>query len=373
MSDAAPPVLPVGDILERIRRAIPAELDPRGFATRELAAKTIFVMLYGGAIEGADRWIRPTAVTDMTDEQAARQDDDEGARWLDRVQGFPRPHAGEGRWYGENTREPIRDETIRQLIQLGAIVERANVPTTSPKPRYALAEHFAALFAPGLAGGELDEAIEDWQQRHLSREQRARLALSHRGSRPSEDRPLVTLPNGETRRLAAGPSSALTKSVVESFAPRFLRKPAVVVISESARKLTYTDQQLAHMIGFDIDVGRTLPDVVLADLEEPLLIVFVECVVSDGEVNAGRKEELEEMARRAKFDPAGCAFVTAFPDRVRSRYRSLSTSLAWGSFAWFASEPDDLLHLFSHRYREIDVPLAAFLRLGHHPGTRDEE
>lgn len=370
MTAATPSLISVAEILERIRRLIPAELDPRGFATRELAAKTIFVMLYGGAIEGEDRWIRPTAVTDMTDEQAARQDDDERQRWLGRVQGFPRPHAGEGRWYGENTREPIRDETIRQFVQLGAIVERPNVATTSPKPRYALAKHFAALFAPALAGRELDEAIEDWQQRHLSREQRARLALSHRGMRPSEDKPLVTLPNGETRQLAAGPSSHLTKAVVESFAPRYLRKPAVVVISESARKLTYADQELARTIGFDIDVGRTLPDLVLADLEEPLLIVFVECVVTDGEVNASRREELEEIARRANFDSTGCAFVTAFPDRVRSRYRSLSTSLAWGSFAWFASEPGDILHLFSHRGRAVNVPLATFLQLGNRPKGR---
>ena len=54
---------------------------PEGQANREhsiweIAAKTIFVMLYAGAVENADRWIRPDQVTRMTDDQAAQTDDE---------------------------------------------------------------------------------------------------------------------------------------------------------------------------------------------------------------------------------------------------------------------------------------------------------
>ncbi len=47
-------------------------------------------------------------------------------------------------WYLENSREQIRDETIRQgFITNNAAFERPGVPTTSSKPRYALRADFA--------------------------------------------------------------------------------------------------------------------------------------------------------------------------------------------------------------------------------------
>ena len=42
----------------------------RNYVVREIAAKTVFVMLYIGAVEGAECWLRPDQVTRMTDAQA---------------------------------------------------------------------------------------------------------------------------------------------------------------------------------------------------------------------------------------------------------------------------------------------------------------
>lgn len=271
----------VDEIHRRLRLAIPTAVDPRGWGRREMAAKTVFTMLYGQAVEGEDRWLRPTAVTDMTDQQAEEQDPVSRRHWLDHVQSPKRPKHVKGRWYSENTREPIRDETLRFLREIGAVVERSGLPTTSPLPRYALDKGFARLFASHLDPAEADEAISAWRERNLRRVDLARLALTRQGVATSE-RPLVELPTGETRRLAPGPSSILTKAVVESFAPRFLDRPGVIMISESARKLTYQDRDLAASIGFEIDPSSTLPDLLLVDLHEPeILFVFVECVVTD--------------------------------------------------------------------------------------------
>lgn len=56
-----------------------------------------------------------------------------------------------GHWYAVNTRESIRDDTIRYaLIQKGAVIERPGLSTTSPAGRYALQSDFAALLAPDL-------------------------------------------------------------------------------------------------------------------------------------------------------------------------------------------------------------------------------
>ncbi len=140
-------------------------------------------MLYAGAIEGAERWLRPDQVTRLTDAQAAKGDAAERESWSSQSM---RPATGDipGRWYATNTREPIRDETLRSgLVRMGAVREREGLPTTSPRPRYALASGFARLFDPELEGEELASAIHAW--RNLSKaviEELPRVTLR---SRPS--------------------------------------------------------------------------------------------------------------------------------------------------------------------------------------------
>lgn len=346
------------EIHRRLQQVIPEQLDSRGWVRREMAARILFVMMYGYAVEGQDRWIRPTAVTDMTDSQARAQAPAERTAWLDLVQSVRRPRNVPNRWYGENTREPIRDESLRAMIDLGIVVERPGIPTTSPKPRYALRRSFLDLLRPQLQGEELRGAAARWRTENLSKAALARIALVRKGAASDLEGVLVTLPNGEVRRLAPGPSSRLAKAVVEEFASRFLEQPAVVLLSESARKLTYRDDELCKAVGFKIQPAITLPDVILADLgTEPPLIVFVECVVSDGPVNERRRKELKQLAVDGGYRPSDCSCVTVFHDRATSPFRTMASSLAWDSFVWFETEPDHLI-FFRQGHPEATTTLA---------------
>ncbi|WP_414462586.1 BsuBI/PstI family type II restriction endonuclease [Hyphomicrobium sp. DY-1] len=47
----------------------------------------------------------------------------------------------------------------------------------------------------------------------------------------SDDNVAVKLPNGDSRRLSAGPCSELTKQVIEIFAPRFPKMPTVIFMT----------------------------------------------------------------------------------------------------------------------------------------------
>ena len=69
-----PPLLAVTDIHERLQTIFP-EGTERNYVTREIAAKTVFVMLYIGAVEGTECWLRPDQVTRMTDAQATLAED----------------------------------------------------------------------------------------------------------------------------------------------------------------------------------------------------------------------------------------------------------------------------------------------------------
>lgn len=333
-------------IENRLALSIPGALDPRGWARREIAAKTVFVMLYGLAIEGEDRWIRPTAVADMTDEQAQILDPRSRIEWLDRVQSRNRPREVPGRWYGENTRESIRDETLNTLVDLDVVKVRRGLPTTSPKPRYALARSYVDLLDPELLRPRLSRVIQAWQEENLSPTALARQVLLRKQVSAATERVLIRLPNGETRVFAPGPSSDLTRHVVEGFAPRFLVEPAVVMISESATKLAFRDDSICRAIGFEIEVSGTLPDAILADVASGgTFLVIVECVVTDGPITERRRSELLQLADEAGFESSDVALLTVFSDRAESPYRRMAASLAWESFVWFASEPEQIIAL----------------------------
>lgn len=52
-----------------------------------------------------------------------------------------------------------------------------------------------------------------------------------------------------------------------------------------------------------------------------------------------------EIAEDAGFEINQIAFVTALADRSQSTYRKVVGTLAWNSFVWFASEPEDIIFL----------------------------
>ena len=325
-----------------------------------MAARTVFVMLYVGAIEGTGTWIGPKHVVRMGGRQAA--DHDEAARnaYAELIEkpGSPSPP---DRWYQDNTREPIRDETLRDgLVRAGAVITRTGLATTSSRPRYALQSTFAGLFDPALQGEVLAAAIAAWQDRHLSVGSLARVRLRGRAAAAAGSKVLVTLPNGETRQMEAGPSSIITKAVIEVFARRFLDDPAVLWISESGNKVVQRDDALASELGLRIESDRMLPDTILVDLApaEPV-VVFVEAVATDGPVTAGRREALLELLTAAGFKPEQAAFVTAFEDRDTSAFRKAVADLAWGSFAWCLSEPDHII-AFDGRSPNTSRLLTAF-------------
>lgn len=302
MTAPLPPLLPVPEVRNRLQDIFPEGTPNRSFCVREMAARTVFVMLYAGAVAGTNRYIRPDQITRMTNRQAGVRGDEQRLAWT-RNSLLKRRSEIPGRWYAVNTREPIRDETLREgLVRLGAVIVRPDVPTTSALPRYALDGRFAALFDPTLQGDRLNVAMDNWRRANLSPGALARVQLVRRGTVASREGVLVTFPNGETRRLAGGPSSIIAKAVIEDFARRFLEDPGVIFLSESGNRVVARDEQLATAIGLKILPDRLLPDVVLADLgpAEPLL-VFVEVVATAGPMSSSRKDALLKIATDAGF------------------------------------------------------------------------
>jgi len=338
-----PELIGVDEIRKRLETVFAEGTADRGLMTRELAAKVVFTMIYAGAIEGADIWIGPKQVYRMSDEQAALTD--VAMRHAYGLDGWKSrfKHTGVP-WYADTSREPIRDETLRALTRTGAVIELANVPTTSSKPRYALSKDFVALFSPDISADILDDAVRNWQKAHLSAHALARLELVRQRMAAGKSAVEVTLPHRGTRQLAPGPSAAITKAVIEEFAPRFLYSPTVLLLSESRKKIIDIDAVATKAIGLTVTPALLLPDVVLFDsVEDDELLVFVEVVATDGPITEERRAALAALVPR--FSEDRVAFVTAFSDRGAPAFRKSIGSLAWSSLAWFASEPDHVMIL----------------------------
>jgi hypothetical protein len=196
----------------------------------------------------------------------------------------------------------------------------------------------------------LSYAINEWQAQHLNKAALSRIRLLKSGATIATDAVVVTFPNGEKRMLAPGPSSVIAKAVIEVFASNFLKTPAVLWLSESGNKVVARDEGLAQALGLKIDASKALPDIIIVDLGDDragkdMLVVFVEVVATDGPINRERKVTLTRLAIDAGFSEKHLAFLTAFKDRSATPFRKAISELAWGSYAWFASEPEHLIDL----------------------------
>jgi hypothetical protein len=359
-----PPYINRTEIHERLKKIFPEGTPHRNYCVREMAASAVFALLYIGAVEGEDQWLAPKHIMRMTEEQS--QFGDTAVRDSYRIDAMKAGFRAAGdRWYEENSREPMRDETIRQgLMTNNAIVEREGLATTSSLPRYALRKEFAALFDPALTGTRLEAAIAAWQQDHMSAESLARTALMRRGAVTTGQGLLVKFPNGETRRMAPGPSSVISAAVIEEFAPRFLTNPAVLWLSESGAKIVARDEELAKTLKLKLSADKNLPDIILVDLGpgggKEFLLVFIEVVATDGPITSARQEAFGAITAEAGFPADQVAFVTAYLDRSHSAFRKTIAELAWRSFAWFAAEPEQIIAL--HDGAKTPLPLRQLLK-----------
>lgn len=333
------------EVSKRITMIFSEGIENRSFLIRDLGTSTIFTMLYIGAVEGNDIYLGPKHVVKMTDEQSELSNETDRLRFANAV--LKPGYKSENRtWYADNSRESIRDETLREgFVRIGVVKIKPDVATTSSHPRYFLTKAFAALFNPQLNDSELSQAIKNWQMEHLSAGAQARVKLAGLGKDSGKSEVVVTFPNKETRLLSPGDSSEISKAVIEDFAHRFLENPGVLWLSTSGNKVVQRDQSLANAIGLNIDAARNLPDIILVDIREmdaPLL-VFVEVVATDGAITSSRQEAMYLLTDEAGFDRNQVVFVTAYLDRNSGGFKKTITGLAWNSFAWFVSEPDKIV------------------------------
>ena len=108
-----PPYVGLDVVRDRLQIVFPEGVPQRSYCVREAAAATVFTMLYVGAVEGSAVWVGPKQIVRMTTEQSNRPE--EPARRAYSIESLkPGFQPQETPWYQENSREQVRDETLRQ-------------------------------------------------------------------------------------------------------------------------------------------------------------------------------------------------------------------------------------------------------------------
>ncbi len=342
-------LISIEEIGNRLKVIFPEGIPDRNYFIRDLAAHTIFVFLYIDAIEGNSIWLAPKHITRMSDKQSNLVD---GISRLSYELSCIKPGYKpiETPWYKENTRESIRDETINGLKDLGVVKIKADVPTTSSKGRYALSKSFSQLFSP-LATSK-DIAL--WQKEFLSESHLAKIRIMSRLEQ--KDEISIDLPSGTIKKMKPGPSSTITKEVIESFASIHLKQPAVIWISESGNKVIQEDSKLMERIGLPIDQKSILPDIVLADLgRSKLLLIFIEVVATDGPFDQYRKDAILTMCSKAGFAKNQALFISAFKDRNSGPLKRRFSAIAADSLIWCVSEPDTLIWIGRDQEKPFEI------------------
>jgi len=81
-----------------------------------------------------------------------------------------------------------------------------------------------------------------------------------------------------------------------------------------------------------VDLGR-----------DPILLIFIEVVASDGPVTAARKLQFLKLTDAAGYDSDQIVFLSAFQKRSASPLKRRLDSLAVDSAVWCIAEPDLLI------------------------------
>lgn len=243
------------------------------------------------------------------------------------------------RRYAENTRESFRKGSLQRLVNHGlAIVnpDDPERPTNSGSTNYILTPEFINILEH-LGSPALPSIINEWRERHKN-------VLSKRKKIDTSNQIEIMLPNSKRISLSPGIHNALEKEIIESFVSFHIQEPVFLYVGDAQNKMLYLDEKLLAALGIELNVHTRLPDIIVYSTKLDTIFA-IESVTSVGPVEEKRKTEIEEIFKHTGR-PVEC--VTAFLDR--RMFGRFSRTLAWGTFAWIAEEPEHLIR-FNGPYR----------------------
>ncbi len=155
----------------------------------------------------------------------------------------------------------------------------------------------------------------------------------------------VKLPSGATVELEKeGPHNRLQKAIIEEFIPRFVVKPRLLYLGDTAAKVLHLDAEGLASVGLKEPAREMLPDVVVYD-EERNWVFLIEAVHSANPISAERHIALEAFTSKCK---APKVYVSVFENR--ETFRKWITEIGWETEVWLTDSPGHMIHFDGEKF-----------------------
>ena len=245
---------------------------------------------------------------------------------------FPNKAGLDKSGYQPNTRESIRDETIKPFADAGLVEIKFGLAKNDRNNAHRLTAQFAALVRT-YGSDKWKDALAGYLETH----QRYTEALEQA---KKADTGYSVEYQGIKLQLDRSEHNKLQIQILDFFAPRFTHNGKLLYIGDTSNKNLYQDEDTMRELGISIpSESRTYPDIIIFDHVDRR-IVFVEAYSSTGEFTLTRVKEISNSCRCS--NDIEVAFVTAFS--TTKRMKSKLDSIAWDTDIWIAEHPTHLIH-----------------------------
>ncbi len=235
--------------------------------------------------------------------------------------------------------DDIRRKNLDYLVEAGLVVpsaRRAGASTNDGTRGYAISKDAATLLH-AYGSNKWPAVVKQFRKAHTS----LSIALQRPAVMPVVE---VNFPDGQKFHLSVGPHNRIQKAVIEEFLPRFLRKPRVLYLGDTAKKDLVVDLPRLNALNLNLNQHDRLPDIVVLDDARDWLFL-IEAVHSSNPVSPLRHIALERLTAKCKL---GKVFVSAFED-LKS-FAKWAPVISWETEIWVASDPSHMIHYNGDRF-----------------------
>ncbi len=245
---------------------------------------------------------------------------------------YPNKAGLDGKGYQENSRETIRDESLKPFVSAAIMEEKAGLASNDRNNSYRITAQFASLlrkFKTDLWEEELKIYLETHETYSIKIKQ----------VRDIEPGYSVNY-NGLEFNLDRSAHNKLQKWILEDFVRYFASGSLLLYIGDTSDRKLCCDYEKMEELGIRVlSDSAKLPDVILYD-EKNNRILFIEAYSSTGEFNIDRVNYIKSLCNCKKGTEV--AFITAFSNT--KKMLQVYPKIAWDTDIWVAEDATHMTH-----------------------------
>ena len=246
---------------------------------------------------------------------------------------FPNKAGLDNKGYAENSRETIRDDTIKPWISAGILEAKPGLATNDKNNSYRFTAHFAALIR-SYGTDQWLESLKDYKESHEDYAKYLKQAKKIERDYELDFGDInIKLKKSGHNKLQIDLLNSLPKLISKG-------KPELLYIGDASDRYLIFEKERMKKLGIHVmSETAKLPDIIMYDPVD-VRIIFIEAYYSGGAFTIDRVNEIKRACQCK--DVMEVVFITGFQD-TKKMLRAFNY-VAWDTEMWSADEPTHLVH-----------------------------